>query len=368
SAFAPHLETVVQLSRDKADALGYAGERYDALLDLYEPGMTATELDVVFADLREGLVPLVDELASRDLPDEVLHRPYDPQAQWAFGLEVIEAFGYDFERGRQDESAHPFTTTFHVSDVRITTRVDPHFFSPAFFGTLHEAGHGMYEQGVDLSLARTPLADGTSLGMHESQSRLWENLVGRSRPFWRRYFPVVQRHFPEALAGVDEDTFYQAVNRVAPSLIRVEADEVTYNLHIMLRFALERALVAGDLSVRDLPVAWNDRMKSDLGIVPPSDADGCLQDIHWSMGLIGYFPTYSLGNLMSVQLFEAAERDLGDLGRHIEHGQFAPLLGWLRSNVHQFGRSKSASEILHDATGSTLSATPWLNYIETKLV
>lgn len=367
--FAPHLQHLLDLTREQADALGYEDRRYDALLEEYEPGLTWREVDRVFRDLRQQLVPIVQAIAEREPPDDsFLRRPFDAQKQWAFGEEVARAFGYDFECGRQDRSAHPFTTTFAISDVRITTRIAPEFFPTGFFGTLHEAGHALYEQGIDPALARTPLADGTSLGMHESQSRLWENLVGRSRPFWRWAFPKLRQTFPEALADVDEEAFYRAVNRVEPSLIRVEADEVTYSLHVMLRFEIESALVEGEMRVEDLPEAWNETMFGFLGLRPGSDADGCLQDIHWSLGAFGYFPTYALGTLMSVQLFEAARRDLGDLDGMMERGEFGPLLGWLRAHVHRHGRARSAAQILRDATGSDLSAEPWLAYARAKFL
>ncbi len=385
AAFAPHLERVLDLNVEKADrfrpllrqergaayAPGSDGEaRYDALLDEFEPGATTAEVSAVFGELRAGLVPLVEAIAGRPQPEDgFLRRPYDEAAQWAFGLEVAEAFGYRLANGRQDRSAHPFSTAFAPSDVRITTRLDPAFFPTAFFGTLHETGHALYEQNVAPELDRTPLADGTSLGMHESQSRLWENLVGRSRPFWRWAFPRAQARFPEALRGVDEGAFFRAVNRVQPSLIRVEADELTYHLHVLLRFEIERELVAGHLAVADVPQAWNDGMRRLLGLTPPSDADGCLQDIHWSLGALGYFPTYTLGTLMSRQLFDAARRDLGGadaLDAAFAAGDFSGLLGWLKENIHRYGRAVTAGDLLHRATGQTLSAAPWLAYAREK--
>ncbi|MEM6645184.1 MAG: carboxypeptidase M32 [Bacteroidota bacterium] len=367
ATFAPHLQRVVDLNIEQAECYDYPEQPYDALLDLYEPGMTTAEVATVFADVRTHLVPLVHDLtaAAASADASVLHRHYAPDAQWRFGLEVAEAFGFDMTRGRQDRSAHPFTTNFAVDDVRLTTRIDPQFFSPGFFGTLHEAGHGMYEQGIDAALSGTRLAAGTSLGVHESQSRLWENLVGRSRPFWNHYWPRAQALFP-SLADVELDAFYRALNHVAASPIRVEADEVTYNLHIMLRFEIEQGLIGGTMAVDDLPAIWNDRMESYLGIRPESDANGVLQDIHWSLGAIGYFPTYALGNLMSVQLFNQARTDLGDLDAQIGRGAFGALLEWLRTKVHCYGRTRSAAEILHDATGQTLQAQPWLDYIRQK--
>lgn len=365
--FAPHLREIVDLSIEQAEALGYERRRYDALLDEYEPEATWAEVDTAFRDLRAELVPIVQALAEADPPDDAfLHRPYDPDRQWNLGLDVLRAFGYDFARGRQDRSAHPFSTAFSVNDVRVTTRIAPDFFPTGFFGTLHEGGHALYEQGIDPALDRTPLASGTSLGIHESQSRLWENLVGRSRPFWRWAYPAVREAFPDALGGVAEEDFYRAVNRVQPSLIRVEADEVTYHLHVMLRFEIESALLDGSLAVADVPAAWNAAMEEYLGLTPETDADGCLQDIHWALGAIGYFPTYTLGTLMSVQLFDAAKRDLGDPNSQFERGEFGPLLGWLREHVHRFGRARSASEILEETTGGPLDAAPWLAYVREK--
>lgn len=367
ATFAPHLERLIDLNLKKAEAYGYEDRVYDALLDQFEPGMTTAEVEHVFGDLRAQLVPLVHAIAdARSLDDSIVHRPFDPDKQWDFGVAVIKDFGFDFEHGRQDHSAHPFTTTFAISDVRLTTRIDPNFFSPAFFGTLHEAGHGMYEQGIAADLARTPLAEGTSLGMHESQSRLWENLVGRSYGFWQHYYPALQDTFAESLGDVSLDAFYRSINTVRSSLIRVEADEVTYNLHIMLRFELENAMLEGKVAVQDLPELWNTKMEEYLGVRPSTDAEGVLQDIHWSLGALGYFPTYALGNLMSVQLFNQARADLSNLDDQITSGQFGDLLGWLRTNVHQYGRTRSASRILEQTTGQRLSAEPWLAYIREK--
>jgi len=367
ASFRPHLEKVLELTLQKAEALGYEESAYDALLDEYEPDMKASEVSAVFAHLRGELVPLVEAIAERPAPDDTcLRRNFSAAAQWAFGEAVIADFGFDFKCGRQDRSAHPFSTNFATTDVRITTRVDERFLPSGLFGTLHEAGHAMYEQGVDGGLDRTGLAGGTSLGIHESQSRLWENLVGRSEPFWAHYYPRLQAQFPDQLGDVDRAAFYRAVNRVSPSLIRVEADEITYNLHVMIRFELELDLVAGTLEVTDLPAAWNAKYEESLGLTPPTDADGVLQDIHWSFGLIGYFPTYTLGNLVSVQLFNQAAQDLGDLEGQIGRGEFAPMRAWLREHIHCHGRKFSARELLQRITGGGLDAEPWLEYARRK--
>ncbi|PEN13545.1 carboxypeptidase [Longibacter salinarum] len=365
--FAPLLRRIVELNVEKAEAIGYEDEPYDALLDEYEPGMrTATVVDT-FRDLRDDLVPIVDAIASSEQVDNaVLHGTYPIKQQKSFGQSVIRDLGYDFDRGREDVSAHPFTTSFSIGDVRLTTRYDESFFPAAFFSTLHEAGHGLYEQGIDPSLDRTPLADGTSLGMHESQSRLYENLVGRSRTFWSHYFDDLQNAFPEAVGDTDLDTFYRAINRVEPSLIRVESDEVTYNLHIMLRFELERGLIDGRIDVDDLPDLWREKMNDYLGVVPETDADGVLQDVHWSLGAIGYFPTYALGNLMSVQLMNTIREELSDVDGDLANGRFGPLLDWLRENVHEHGRKLTAPQLLERVTGEGLSADPWIEYVRSK--
>lgn len=369
SIFEPHLATMLDLLRQKADALGSpTGDRYDALLDEYEPQMTRAVLEPVLAELKDGLVPLVESIvASGKKPRrDFLSRRYDPDAQWQFTLRLLEDLGFDMTRGRQDRSTHPFTGTCALDDVRLTTRIYETNPLSAFFSTIHECGHGMYEQGFDTRFYRTPLAAAPSMGIHESQSRLWENQVGRSRPFWEHYFPEVRKRFPDALKDVSIDELYAAVNYVEPSLVRVESDEVTYNLHILVRFELELAMVAGDLVPADLPGAWNDKMKQYLGMTPPSDADGCLQDIHWSWGAVGYFPTYSLGNLWSAQLMSAYERAHPAVWEDVRRGDFAPLLGWLRENVHQYGFLKSAQETVEAVTGAPLKVVPFLDYLRSK--
>ena len=368
AAFQPSLQKMVDFARRTADYLGYTEHVYDALLDLYEPDMKASEVDAVFARLREVTVPFVQTIVTRGrtVDDTVLHEDYPEAQQGAFGLAVAQAFGYDLDRGRLDISAHPFASGFNAGDVRITTRYKRRDLSEAVFGIFHEAGHAMYEQGVAPELDRTPLARGASLGLHESQSRMWENIVGRSRPFWEHYLPLLRQHFPGQLRGVDVETFYRAVNRVEPSLIRTAADEVTYNLHIMLRFDLEKSLLEGRVKVADLPAAWAAKMKEYLGITPPNDADGVMQDIHWSSGSLGYFPTYSLGNVISVQLFEAARKAHPTIDEEIANGRFATLLGWLRQNIHRHGRKFLPREILQRATGSALTLEPYLRYLQRK--
>ena len=365
--FKPHLRRILELRREYANFFQPYDHIYDPLLDDFEPGMKSAHVQEIFADLRKEQVALVQAIAEKaQADDSVLHQKFPIEKQRSFGEQVIRRFGYDFERGRQDKSAHPFTTSFGLGDVRITTRFQEDFLSPALFATMHEAGHAIYEQGIKTSLARTWVADGASLGIHESQSRLWENFVGRARPFWTYFYPRLKETFPEALGRVDGETFFRAVNKVEPSLIRVEADEATYNLHIMLRFELERALLEDDLSVDDLPQAWNDRFEAYLGIRPPDHARGVLQDIHWSGGSVGYFPTYALGNLIAAQWWEKIHEDLPDVEDQIAQGEFGELLAWLRSNIHQHGAKFMPNELIQRVTGKELTAQPYLTYLKSK--
>jgi carboxypeptidase Taq len=370
SLFAPHLEEILSLKREAAEHLGYEDHPYDALLDAYELGAKKARLEVMFEELKAGIVPLIRAGAERNQDGEDRAAPirgaFDEAAQERFGREVISSFGYDWERGRQDRSVHPFCVSPGQDDVRITTRFDGGWLAPALFGTMHEAGHALYTQGVDPGYARTPLEGGTSMGVHESQSRLWENLVGRSRPFWSYYYPKLQEVFPETLSRVDPESFYRAINVLEPSVIRVEADEVTYNLHILLRFELEIALIEGSLTVADLPAAWNARMEEYLGIVPENYALGVLQDIHWADGLFGYFPTYTIGNVLSVQLFDAALKAHPEILEQMEGGEFSALFGWLRENVHRHGARYYPDELVERATGRPLDTGPYLSYLKNK--
>jgi carboxypeptidase Taq len=366
--FRPSLEQIVAMRRQYSGFFAPYDHVYDPLLDDFEPGMPTEKVRSVFAALRPKQVELVRATAKRGrkVSDAVLRRAYDPQRQWTFGLEVVRKLGFNFDAGRQDKSVHPFTTSFGVRDVRITTRVDPSFLSTALFGSIHECGHALYEQGIDVRLDRTPLATGTSMAIHESQSRMWENFVGRSLPFWTAFYPRLKELFPEALGDVPLDEFYRAINTVEPSLIRVEADEATYNLHIMLRFELEMELMAGTLAVQDLPEAWNARMRDYLGVTPPDDAKGVLQDVHWSFGGFGYFPTYALGNLVAAQLWECIEKDIPDLESQIAHAEFGSLLGWLREKIHRHGAKPYPEELLLEVTGQGLSPEPYLRYLTRK--
>lgn len=367
--FLPWLQKVVALKREEAAAVSDPGSPlYDALLDDYEPGMTTQMVQAAFSPLRDRLVDLVQKIAGSDrTPDRsLLTREYPVEAQRIFGRMAAEAIGFDFTAGRLDEAPHPFCSGIGPGDCRLTTRYDARFFSQAFFGTLHEAGHGLYEQGLSRDAFGTPMGHSVSLGIHESQSRLWENCVGRSRAFWEHFLAPAQRAFPEALGGVALDDFYRAINLVEASFIRVEADEVTYNLHIMLRFELEQPLISGQLEASDIPAAWNETFRKYLGLTPPDDALGCLQDVHWSGGLFGYFPTYALGNMYAAQFYNAAEAELGHLESQFARGQFAPLREWLRTNIHQRGQLYRADRLLEVVTGQSLSHEPLIRQLENK--
>jgi carboxypeptidase Taq len=368
SKFSGQLSVIIGLVREVSACLGYEDHPYDPLLDEYEPWMKTAEVEEVFAGLRAGLRKLLDRIQGSEVSVDInfLHRDYEIEKQKLFNLQVSKAIGYDFHRGRIDESAHPFTTTLGSSDVRITTRYNANFFPAGVFGTIHECGHGLYELGFGEDLQGSLLAEGTSLGVHESQSRMWENLIGRSLPFWNHFLPELKKFFPGSLKDVGLRRFYEGINRVAPSFIRVEADEVTYNLHVLLRFELEKQLVTGDLAVEDLPVAWNAKMKELLGLTPPDDAQGVLQDIHWSGGMIGYFPTYALGNLYAAQFFQALIREVSDWRQQLEQGQFARILDWLRGNVHKHGGVYSAQELCSRITAETLNPRHLLGYLEKK--
>lgn len=365
--FAPRLQEVLDLTLEIAECVGYDEHPYDALLDQYEPGMSTADVARVFAELREGLVPLVAAIAeAKQVNDRVLSRDFPEAGQERFGHEVLDAIGFEKKRGRLDRSAHPFTTNLGFDDIRLTTRYNAAYFPTALFGTIHEAGHGMYEQGFSQELRKSRLADGTSLGIHESMSRFWENIVGRSRNFWEHFYPRFKEIFPDQTADIELDEFYRAVNKVEPSFIRVEADEVTYSLHIILRFELEQRLADRSLAVSDLPEAWNDAFENMLGIRPDTDVDGVLQDIHWSFGLIGYFPTYALGNVYGLQFVGAMKRDLTNFDELVRRGEFAPIKGWLGDKIHRHGRAKLPMELCREITGADLSANHFLSYLREK--
>jgi carboxypeptidase Taq len=340
------------------------------LLDEYEPGAKIADLTPMFADLRARLVPLLDRIlgASRWPDPLILRRKYDVESQKRFARSAAEAFGFDFTRGRIDETTHPFCMGLSPNDVRLTTRFSPEFFNDGFFSVLHETGHGLYEQGLDSSRFGRPTGEAASLGIHETQSRMWENLVGRSESFWRRWFPKAKEAFGTSLNDVEPCEFHFAINAVAPSFIRVDADEVTYNLHVMVRFEVEQSLMDGGLKPLDVPEAWNAKMRDYLRIAPPDDRRGCLQDVHWSAGLIGYFPTYTLGNLGAAQLFAAARNELGDLDRAFANGEYRPLLDWLRDRVHRHGMRFKPAELIERAASRPLAADEFMTSLEAKYV
>jgi carboxypeptidase Taq len=368
AAFQPWLEKIVRLKRQEAKAIGYQDSPYDALLDEYEPGATAADITQVFAALSADLVPLVSAIMSsgRRPRREILERDYPVEAQERFGHGAAAAIGFDFDAGRLDVTTHPFCSGMGPGDCRITTRYNARHFNDAFFGILHEAGHGIYEQGLLPEHFGTPLGSAASLGIHESQSRLWENQVGRSQAFWDYFYPRAREAFPGALAEVEPEEFYFAINDVRPSYIRVEADEATYNMHIILRFELEQALLRDDLQPADVLGAWDESFEKSFGMRPSSAALGCLQDIHWSMGGIGYFPTYTLGNLYAAQFIEQARRDLGDLDADFRRGEFGRLKGWLNEKIHRPGQQYRAGELCRRLTGKPLSHRPLLNYLRSK--
>lgn len=368
-AFLPFLENTVKLKREEADAVGYDDCPYDALLDDYEPGEKTANVRNVLENLRRELVPLIAAIGESEItaPREILTRSYPVDQQKKFGEFVAGHVGFDFNRGRLDVTHHPFCSGIAPHDCRLTTRYDENFFQMALYGTLHEAGHGMYEQGLRTDWYGLPPGSSVSLGIHESQSRMWENSVGRSRAFWTYFFPTAAEHFPAALKNVSPDDMYFAVNHVEPSLIRVEADEATYNLHIIIRFELEQELIDGSLAPADASQAWNEKYRNYLGVESPTAADGVLQDVHWSAGYMGYFPTYSLGNLYAAQFFDQAGADLGDLNEMFARGEFEPLLRWLNTNVHQPGRCYPAAELVQKVTGKSLSHEPLMNYLKAKL-
>ncbi len=368
TAVQPYLEKTLDLSRQVANCFPGYDHIADPLIDFSDEGMKAETVRALFAELRGQLVPIVQAIVDQPVADNsCLLQAYPEADQLAFGQKVIKAYGFDFQRGRQDKTHHPFMTKFALGDIRITTRVKANDLSEALFSTLHEAGHAMYEMGIKQDLDGTTLANGTSSGVHESQSRLWENLVGRSRPFWEHYYPELQAAFPDQLGGVSLDTFYRAINRVERSLIRTDADEVTYNLHVMIRFDLELALLEGSLAIKDLPDAWQARYQSDLGLQAPDNRDGVLQDVHWYGGFIGgAFQGYTLGNIMSAAFFDQARQAHPTILDDMRRGEFATLHGWLKENIYQHGSKFTANELIERVTGGPLSIDPYIRYLRTK--
>jgi len=367
SIFHPWLEKVVELKRKIAEHIGYENVPYDALLDEFEPHVTTKDIDPTLNSLVKKLVPIVKKITDSgvEIDNSFLHQNYGVKEQKTFGRGVIEDMGFDLNCGRLDVSAHPFTSGTG-DDVRLTTRYREDHLTSSLFAMIHEAGHGLYEQGYRKEHYRTPMASHISLGYHESQSRLWENIVGRSRMFWEHYYPQLQHAFSQQLRQVSLDDFYNGINRVRPSFIRVEADEVTYNLHVLLRYELEKKMLSGDIGTAELPRAWNEKMEQYVGVVPKNDSLGVLQDIHWSSGYIGYFPTYTLGNIYASQMYRQIQKDVPSLEEDIGHGRFEPLLSWLRENVHEHGNLYTAKELTQELFGEPLSDRYFIDHIKEK--
>ncbi len=365
ASYAPHLKGVIELVQEEVEYRGYEDEKYDAMLDQYERGMKTAEVRAIFQAVRDATQPLMEAIKERvdAVDDGFLFQPYPVEQQQAIAPFFARAVGYDFNRGHLGTATHPFATSFNRNDARITTRWNPNFLSPFIFGVMHECGHALYEHGTGAELKRTPLARGTSMGFHESQSRLFENMVGRSLGFWQTHFKVLQDAFPGQLADVTVAEFYRGINRVKPSFIRVEADELTYNLHILLRFELEQAMLEGDLQAGDLPAAWNEKMRALLGVVPPTDREGCLQDIHWTRPGFGYFPTYALGNFYAAQIMEAALHQEPAIQEELQAGRVDALLGWLIENIHHHGKKYDPAELAERATGRRLDPKPFITYV-----
>ncbi|SCY22053.1 carboxypeptidase Taq [Paenibacillus polysaccharolyticus] len=367
AGFSPYLTDIVKLKQEFIDYWGVKDTRYDTLLDMYEPGLTVEKVDAVFARLKARLVPLQEKInAAENKPNtDFLNQIFDTKQQEKFSLFILEQMGYDFEAGRLDESVHPFATGLNPGDVRITTNYLQDDVTSAIFSSLHEGGHALYEQNIDESLAGTLLAEGTSMGIHESQSRLWENMIGRSLPFWTRYYKDLQQHFPQ-LSEVKLEDFYRAINRVESSLIRIEADELTYNLHIIIRYEIEKMLYNEGLEVKDLPETWNKKYKEYLGILPTNDGEGVLQDVHWSGGDFGYFASYSLGNMYAAQIMHTLRREMPELDRLIEEGNLIPIKEWLTDKIYRYGKSRTPSELIVAVTGEELNPDYLADYLEAK--
>lgn len=364
SLFAPYLEKIVSLSRQKAEYLGYKETPYDALLDLYEPGTTTSSVEKLFNDLKKEIVPLLKSI--KQGTEKTLKGPFPKEAQLAFARQVAEKMGFSFKTGRLDLTTHPFCTSLHPLDNRITTRVYEEEPISCLMGVIHETGHALYDAGLPVEWFGTPLGEYISMGMQESQSRFWETRIGQSYPFWKGFYTELQKTFPEQLKDISTDEFYQIINKVEPSLTRVESDEVTYPLHVILRFEIEKALINDLLPVEEVPALWNKKMKEYLGIVPPNDKMGCLQDIHWSIGAIGYFPTYTLGNMYAAILFNAFQKDHPDWEKRVSKGDLSFINEWQNRSVHRYGRKYRSNELLEKISGSPFSAKPYTDYLKQK--
>ena len=368
SLFAPYLEKIVSYTKEFIEYWGYTSNKYDTLLDQYEPGMTVQKLDQLFSKLRQKAVPLLQTInnAAHKPDTRPLTTEFSPQKQRNFSVFILKQMGYDFAAGRLDESVHPFETALNLGDVRITTKFNPHDFRTAIFGTIHEGGHALYEQNINPKFVGTPLCEGTSMGIHESQSRFWENIIGRSKSFWKCYYKKLQETFPASFTNVSLDDFYEAINHVEASLIRIEADELTYNLHIMIRYEIEKGLINDEIKVADLPQIWNKKMKEYLGVIPADNAEGVLQDVHWAGGSFGYFPSYSLGNIYAAQFEHTMKKEIPNMYASIEDGNLLPIKEWLNKKIHQYGKSLEPAEILQRVTGEEINPDYLIAYLENK--
>lgn len=365
--YAPELDKMLSLKKEEADFVGYKEHVYDAMLDDYEKGATVSMLNPIFDEVKEKLPVLLDKIkAAPQIDDSFLRRNYPRQGQWDFSIDVLKGMGYDFEAGRQDISEHPFTTSFSPQDVRVTTRVDENDFASLFWSSIHEGGHALYEQGLSSDYYGLPLGEAASLSIHESQSRLWENCVGRAMPFWKHFYPRLQQQFPSQLNDVSVDAFYKGMNKVQPSLIRTESDELTYHFHVMIRYEVEKALFENTVSVKDLSAFWNEQYQKYLGVSATNDKEGVLQDVHWAHGSFGYFPTYSLGSFYAAQFYKQATKELNGLEAQIANGEFTDLLEWLRKGVHQYGRKYRSEELCNKLTGQGLSFAAFMEYATEK--
>ena len=366
--FKPYLESIVDYNLQFIELWGYKGNKYNTLLDLYEPGMTVEKLDAIFSELRSRIVPLVAKIKESvyQPEDQFLNQYFDIKKQEEFGLYILDRMGYDFDAGRLDETEHPFTTGINPGDVRVTTHYYPNDLMSSVMSSMHEGGHALYEQNISPDLYGTPLCDGTSMGLHESQSRFWENIIGRSRSFWQKYYGNLQTLFPEQLKDISSEDFYKAINKVEPSLIRIEADEVTYNLHIMIRYEIEKALINGEIRVADLPKVWNEKMKEYLGAVPPNNTKGVLQDVHWSGGSFGYFPSYTLGNIYSAQIYNTVRKEINDFDEIIKRGELTKIKDWLTEKIYKHGKLLEPAEIIMQVTGEEINPGYLVDYLEDK--
>lgn len=366
--FENSLSEIVDFKKQEADLLGYQHHPYNALMNDYDKGLTVQITDVIFDNLKPELIKLLDKIKNKPQPNnDFLYKKYDKTKQWNFGIELLKQIGFDFNSGRQDISLHPFTTNFNSRDVRVTTRIDEQYLGNMTWSCLHEGGHALYEQGLPDNEYGLPLSEYCSLSIHESQSRLWENAIGRGSNFWQHNFSLLKAFFPKQLSEIDVDTFYKGINKVTPSLIRTEADEITYHFHVIIRYEIEKLLIEGSLKTKDIPAYWNEMYKKYLGVVVPDDATGCLQDIHWSHGSFGYFATYSLGSLYASQFYATINQQIPDVEESVRQGNTAPILKWLRSNIHQYGRKYNSEELCKKITGETLNTKHFITYATKKL-